>query len=418
MAIETRPQLADLVRADEVHRRVYTDPDLFAAELRRIFARTWVCVGHESEVPNPGDFKTDEIARQPILMTRHVDGQVHVLLNACRHRGALVCLEPYGTTRELRCLYHGWTYTNNGALVSVPRLASFEGGIRPSDYGLLPLPRVDSYRGFVFASLSPDGPSLAEHLGRATVYLDLLVDRAPAGTIQALKPVKYEYPGNWKLQVENYGDNYHPAMLHEAALSVDRELDAARGLSGPAGPPKYHVIERSFGYGHAMNQYAPEVRGWRDAFDDDEYRVALARRHGAERAAALAELDIHISIYPNLLLHSRMNHYRLVKPLAVDHTEVHTYPCKLVGAPDRVNAAMVRRTSEHVSPLGKIQMDDMKAFDCVQQGLQVQALEWTPLKLRGQDEHLNADGEWECFGPSEMMQRAQYREWARLMAED
>src|SRR5262249_34332953 len=188
MAIVARSPLADLVRDDEVHRRVYTDPEVFAAEMRRVFGRTWVCVGHESEVPNPGDFKTDETPRQPIVRRRHVDGEVYVLFNACRHRGALVCLEPYGSTRQFRCLYHGWTYTNNGALISVPRLANFEGSVRPSDYGLLPVPRVAKYRGFVFASLSPDGMSLDEHLGRAKVYLDLMVDRAPEGVIQAAKP--------------------------------------------------------------------------------------------------------------------------------------------------------------------------------------------------------------------------------------
>jgi phenylpropionate dioxygenase-like ring-hydroxylating dioxygenase large terminal subunit len=418
VAIVARSPLAALVRDDEVHRRVYTDPDVFAAEMRRVFGRTWVCVGHESEVPNPGDFKTDEIARQPIVMTRHVDGEVYVLFNACRHRGALVCLEPYGSTRQFRCLYHGWTYANNGALVSVPRLANFEGSVRPSDYGLLPVPRVAKYRGFVFASLSPDGMSLDEHLGRAKVYLDLMVDRAPEGVIQAAKPLKYEYPGNWKLQLENYADNYHPAILHEAALSVDREIDAERGLI-PASPEVgSYVIERSYGHGHGMAQYAPALRGWRDAFDDPEYVAALARRHGPERAAALAATDIHIMIYPNLLLHSRVNHYRLIKPLAVDHTEINTYPCKLAGAPDRVNAAVVRRTSEHVSAAGKVQIDDMKAFDCLQQGLRVEALEWILFRLRGQQEHLNADGEWECFGPSESIQRGQHREWARLMSEE
>ncbi len=91
----------------------------------------------------------------------------------------------------MRCIYHGWTYKNNGQLISVPHLARFGSDFHPRDYGLLPVPRVESYRGFVFASLSPKGPDLDEHLGRAKHYLDVMVDRAPAGTIQATKPLKY-----------------------------------------------------------------------------------------------------------------------------------------------------------------------------------------------------------------------------------
>jgi phenylpropionate dioxygenase-like ring-hydroxylating dioxygenase large terminal subunit len=414
VAVQTRSDFAPLVRDDVVHRRVYTDPAIFDAEMQRIFGRTWVCIGHESEVPEPGDFKTDHLARQPIIMTRHADGQVHVLFNACRHRGAVVCQLPRGSTRQFRCIYHGWTYTNNGALVSVPRVASFGADFRPGDYGLIPVPRVASYRGFVFASLSPYGPDLEEYLGRATHYLDVMVDRAPEGRIQATTPLRYEYSGNWKLQIENYADNYHPHVLHQSSFEVEAAVRGGRPQGWQSGPP----VERSYGHGHGMAWYPPDTRGWREAYDDPDYHDALERRYDPQRARDLAENDIHIMIYPNLLLHSRLNHYRLVKPLAVDRTEINVYPCKLVGAPEPLNAALVRASAEHVSAGGKVQVDDLKAFACVQEGLSVEALEWLVFKMRGDEEHVNADGELECFAPSEMIQRGQYREWTRLMAGD
>src|SRR2546422_9289342 len=120
MAIATRSQLEFLVKEDAVHRRVYTDPEVFAEEMRRIFGRTWVFIGHESEVPNPGDFKTDEIAGQPIIMVRHSDGDIHVLFNRCMHRGAVVCELASGNTSYFRCPYHAWSYKTNGELALVP----------------------------------------------------------------------------------------------------------------------------------------------------------------------------------------------------------------------------------------------------------------------------------------------------------
>ena len=96
--------LDDLVREDRVHRRVYTDPAIFEEELRRIFGRIWVFVGHESEVPYPGDYRTTLIGRQPVILSRHSDGQVYVLYNRCMHRGALVCREEAGNSKHFRCI--------------------------------------------------------------------------------------------------------------------------------------------------------------------------------------------------------------------------------------------------------------------------------------------------------------------------
>ena len=127
-------------------------------------------------------------------------------------------------------------------------------------------------------------------------------------------------------------------------------------------------------------------------------------------------MDMHVMIYPNLLLHHRLNHYRVVKPVAVDRTEVHTYPCKLVGAPDDLNELLIRSTGVHVSPGGDVQVDDLEAFARVQAGLQTEAVEWLLFKLRG-DEYVNDQGELANTGISEMIQRGYYREWRRLMSE-
>lgn len=402
---------ARFVRDDEVHASVYTDPAIFEAELERIFGRTWVFIGHESEVPEPGDFKTDRIGRRPILMTRDLGGSVRVLYNICRHRGATLCRESRGNSRSFSCLYHGWTFGTDGALLGVP-LEERMVDLDRTDYGLLALARVQSYRGFVFGSMSGDGPSLEEYLGRVRPYLDVMVERAPERRITALAPIKYDYPGNWKLQIENFSENYHPSVLHQ---SIFAHRARANGLPIPTMKGSAEgSLERTLSYGHAAVDFRGSRSSIHDSYDQDYLRI-LTERDGPERAERLRDNDVHILIYPNLLLHTRLNHYRVVKPLAVDRTEVDVYPCRLEGAPATVNARLAHNTANHVSPVGLVQVDDLQAFGWVQDGLQAGVLDWIPLKLHGGDEHLNADGDIEWIGASEGVIRHQYREWKRLM---
>lgn len=409
---------SELVRADEVHRRVYTDPAVFEAEMERIFCRSWLFVAHDSEVPNPGDFKTDTVAGRPIIVVRGNDRQVRVLFNACRHRGARVCYETYGSGRGFRCLYHGWMYDRAGKLIGAPMKERFQNFEPGDDFGLLPVPRVESYRGFIFASLSEAGVSLAEHLGRGRHYLDLMCDRAPDGEIEALRPIKYGYPGNWKLQLENYTDNYHPVFLHQSAFEIGMKMQKEKysGISFK-GLSEAVLRERNFGRGHGMVDYGT-TRGdtWMNAYEDPVYLTALERRHTPERARELRDLDLHMTIYPNLLLHTRQNHFRVVKPVAVDRTEVWGYPCRLKGAPERVNEVLVLNTSHHCSAMGEIQVDDMRGLAWVQEGLQADALEWLLFKLHGENEQVNEHGELEWSGAGEGVIRHQYAAWAELMA--
>lgn len=401
-----------LVRLEEVHARVYTDPEVFRQEMELVFGRTWIFIGHESEVPGNGDFKTDRIGRWPILMTRDSSGKVNVFYNICRHRGATLCHEETGNTRSFKCMYHGWSFATDGALIGVPlreRMHDFD----QAGYGLVPLTRVDSYRGFVFASLAEHGMPLETYLASVRPYLDAMIERAPNRRIAAVKPITYEFDGNWKLQIENFSENYHPSVLHQSVFA-----HRARHTGKPTTTMKDSASgsrEIALRYGHAMVDFRGTRRG-KPSPGEDAYVEALTRRDGVERAVALRDTDLHILIYPNLLLHTRFNHYRVVKPVSVDRTEIDVYPCTLDGAPDSFNEQLVHDSADHVSPVGLVQVDDMQAFDWVQDGLASGALDWMPLKLHGGDEHVNADGYLEWTGASEGVIRNQYLEWARLMS--
>ncbi len=429
MTTETRPGLQDLVQRDRVHRRVYVDPQVFQEEMRRIFKRTWLFVGHASEVPHPGDYKSDALLGQPIVMTRDGNGNIHVLFNRCRHRGAKVCNQPYGNSSSFSCLYHGWTYTNSGDLIAVPSRELCPADFDPGSFGLLPLPRVSSYRGFVFASFSPTGPSLEEHLGRVTVYLDRLIDRAPDGEVEVARPVMYEYAGNWKFQLENFVDNIHARFTHESSTHARRLLGASLGpryADAPVADPERARPGnlRLLGRGHVVCDYGTErtkipFGGYGFTGRNAEYVRLLEERYGAERGRLLADSDVHIIIYPNLLLHTQYSHYRVLKPMAVDRTVMQGYPIKLKGAPPELNEQLVSAASDHVSAAGAVQVDDMEAFGRCQEGLAVESDEWVLFPYGFSDERpVDENGEIVLPQASELVQMAQHEAWRQFMADE
>jgi len=109
------------VRDDRVHGRLYVDPAVFGEEMERIFVRGWAFVGHESEIPEPGDWVTRRIGREPVIFVRDREGTAHVLANRCAHRGTTLCWAARGNSRSFVCTYHGWTFALGGELIGVPR---------------------------------------------------------------------------------------------------------------------------------------------------------------------------------------------------------------------------------------------------------------------------------------------------------
>ena len=175
----TNEQLAGLIRQDSVHRNVYTDPEIFDLEMERIWNKAWIYVGHDSQVKQPGDYFATSIGRQPVIMTRHSDGKVYVLFNRCGHKGAQVVGESCGHMQQLRCSYHGYVFDTDGTLIHIPREEAYSGvgfGKGNPESNMQRAPRVDSYHGLVFASLTAQGPDLKTWLSGAAVSIDNLVE--------------------------------------------------------------------------------------------------------------------------------------------------------------------------------------------------------------------------------------------------
>src|SRR5881628_3990883 len=140
MAVTERTEsFADLVVDDprefRVHGTVYADAAVFEVEMERIFERTWVYAGHESELTAAGDYKTILVGTQPVILSRHEDGNVHALYNRCRHRGAVVCRQERGHSNFFRCRSHNWVYANNGDLIGMSQSTGYPDDFDRSAYG-------------------------------------------------------------------------------------------------------------------------------------------------------------------------------------------------------------------------------------------------------------------------------------------
>lgn len=218
----------------QVERAIFFDPGVHALEIERIFNRTWLYLGHESELPNADQFVTRRMGADNVILSRGRDGVLRAFLNTCRHRGAQLCRADSGSTQRFVCPYHAWSYDTTGAL----RSTSFDRQYDRAEFkklGLKRVPKLDSYHGLIFGNWDEDAPPLAEHLGDLAWYLDLLFGSTPEGSKVLTPPQRWVIETNWKIPPLNFMDTQHAMRVHKGPLA----LTQAAG-----GPPLAAVIER------------------------------------------------------------------------------------------------------------------------------------------------------------------------------
>lgn len=436
----TPSQIDALVKPDRVHRRVYADPAIFELEMARIWGRAWIYVGHDSQVKAPGDFFSTRIGRQPVVMVRHADGGVRVLYNRCGHRGAMVVAEESGSVEAFRCCYHGWTFGTDGRLLSVPLRKGYGPDFDMSDpaLGMMPVPRVAAYRGFVFASLAADGPSLEEFLGPMTASFDDLVDRAPDGEVEVAGGIaRHAYDGNWKLILENLCDGLHPLCVHASSIEAARAQDDTAYSDGAGeiavaqmrqnGAPfefwENQVEMMAYPNGHAyLGDYHSDAR-LVAAMENPAFRDYAARMEAAYGEARAKEILTvgrwNSNVYPSISFMSQFRQLRVIHPVSVDRTEVYGYCFRLRGAPESMFEDTIRFANITNATASLVLTDDLETYDRIRGGLGAEGPEWIRTSRALGTDMAEADGGIRAVnGTSELHIRNMMQAWARYMADD
>jgi phenylpropionate dioxygenase-like ring-hydroxylating dioxygenase large terminal subunit len=420
-----------LLRLDEglVHSDIYTSPEIFNLEMEKIFHRGWVYVGHDSEIPQPGDYMLKWIGAQTVIMNRDDKGKLHLFMNRCRHRANSVCQFEQGNSAFFRCAYHGWTYKNSGELIGVPfKEGAYGENFQRENFPLVEV-RMGVYRGFIWGNLTPSGISLDEHLGPSSKKsIDLFCDASPEGEIilrqGCLKGLIY---ANWKFQG---GDGYHPPFTHQANFMAMRNKRQGN-RNNPVlatGRMEDGYRCRDLGHGHYCLDLRSAGRGVQlpDTAWARDYREAMIKRYGKERAEFIMRTggNPHTVFMPNLQL---LNYdVRVLRPVAVDRFEIHFYSAFLKGVPHEMNEMRMRDTEDRMGPAGSINPDDVDMFERNQFGMRQKVNPWK-FMARGMDrEHIDDDlGTPEPYRMSgsltghyadEVTQRAQLRWWAEHLS--
>jgi len=412
--LEANTRYSRLIQPGRVHGSLYTSDEIFAEELEKIWYRSWVFVGHESEVASQNDYVRKRLGLQDVIMTRSKDGQVHLLLNRCAHRGNLVCEDNRGNSSSFRCAYHGWTYRNSGELLGYPYNKGY-GGKGQLDLRLGSVPRVASYKGFVFGSFAEDGPTLEEHLGAAKGELDRLARLSPDGEVELTAGwLQHRTKANWKLLAENETDGYHPQFVHGSIFSVTGSPIGA--LYSDAST----AVCRDLGNGHSENDLRPEFRRfaepmrWFGTTEDrvPDYVSTMRELHGEAAEEILIEGAPHVMIFPNLFV-AEIQVFN-IQPVAANESIQFATAVQLKGAPE-LNRRMVSQSIGSVGPAGMLLADDTEMYERNQRGLAELRPEWVDVSRGAGRERVDENGFRVGGATDEVGMRGFWRHYKSLM---
>ncbi|MEE4454964.1 aromatic ring-hydroxylating dioxygenase subunit alpha [Novosphingobium resinovorum] len=410
---------ASLVKDDRVHTALYKDAAIFDEEMERIFKNTWVWVAHASDVPAKNTFKTSYVGSTPVIVTRDKDQKVHVLLNRCRHRAASVCEKGKGKTSVFVCPYHGWSYGVDGALRKVPHAKGYEQELDKDEFSLVSL-RTEEYNGLIFATFKQDIEPLADFLGSAKKWIDLFMKQDAGYGIKTLGEHKFRFPGNWKIQLENTTDAYHFPIVHKTFLdSLDAETEDVFDVLGQGG-----WVE-DLGNGHSVMVMIPDLIDLEDNLDAPipERFAELAqelRDEGHDDATvrrvvrAVGGSGFNLNLFPNVAC--SMAFFRVLRPVAVDETEITHVAIGMDGGPVAGNRMRLRLHEHFQGPMGFGTPDDAEGWERVQRGARAGDDLWIMLN-RGVDapEGVAEIGHNAGDVSAETGMRAAYQQWKRMM---
>ncbi len=427
-----------------ISRDVFVNQDIYQQELEQVFARAWLLVGHESQIPNPNDFYISRMGEESVILTRDRQDKIHVLLNTCRHRGMKVCRYDEGNTPVFSCPYHGWSYSTDGNLVSVPGeligvpqfATAYHGELEKEQWGLISVPKMHIYKGLIWACWDKDAPDWDDYMGDMRICLDDMLDSRDGreGGAEFIPGVqKWILPSNYKFATENFiGDGYH-GISHRSEILIG---------TGPGGPgSERHAMDanRPSGGSISFPKLGHGTLGSPLHQDYDWFPVFEAPNHPSENTRVIAEYFEEVkrkrrerigdkriissgvgSVFPNMSYHSRFPRtIALWHPNGPQSTEGWRLTVVDKDAPDEVKDMLRRYSLRYSGPGGLTEEDDMENWNYASE-----ASSGTIALRRQYNYQLNlnravpADGLKDAVftpGTGEQNQRHYYHRWAEFM---
>lgn len=404
--------------------RIYTDEDLYQLELERVFGRSWLLMGHETQIPKPGDFMTNYMGEDPVIVVRQKNGDIRVFLNQCRHRGMRICRADSGNAKSFTCSYHGWAYDTAGNLVNVPFEAEAFPCMKKDEWGPLQA-RVETYKGLIFANWDADAPDLDTYLGEAKFYMDHMFDRTEAGTVAIPGVQKWVIPCNWKFAAEQFcSDMYHAGTtshLSGILAGLPDGVDLA-DLSPPTTGIQYRALWGGHGTGFYIGDpnlllaiMGPVIT---DYWTKGPAAEKAAKRLGSdERGTQL--MAQHMTIFPTCSFLPGINTIRAWHPRGPNELEVWAFTVVDADAPDDIKEEYRRQTLRTFSAGGVFEQDDGENWVEIQHVLRGHKARSRPFNAEmglnmGKEDNPEYPGRI-SYVYSEEAARGLYTQWQRMM---
>jgi phenylpropionate dioxygenase-like ring-hydroxylating dioxygenase large terminal subunit len=372
MALSPSIQAMMRPEAGVISREIFVDAEVYQLELKKLFTRAWLFVGHESLIPNPGDFYASRMGEESVILCRDKRGEIHVFLNSCRHRGMKVCRYDQGNTSLFTCPYHSWSYTTDGKLQGVPQYRTlYEGHLDRDEWSLIKVAQMTNYKGSIWATWDADAPDFVTYLGDARVHLDEVLDCRDGreGGSEVIGVMKWVMPANWKFAAENFlGDSYHNPS-HRSVDLIGIGPSAAKGVKGRRDGEMQEAqhVWVSFPPGHGIHSIVqPEDNDYVESFKDDPeiedyFRHCYherKRRLGNERARLLG---FTATYFPNTSVLARQPRgFCAWHPNGPTSTEAWRFFLVDKDAPAKVKDRLRRYYMRYSGPPGMTEQDDME----------------------------------------------------------
>ena len=325
-------------------RQIFSSQEIYQQELEKIFARCWLYLGHESQIPQPNDFLSTYMGEDPILLCRGSDGKIRAFLNMCRHRGNRVCRADQGNAKDFMCSYHGWTFNTEGRLIGVPGMKEiYSGELDMDQWGLVPVAQLDSFKGLIFATFDPQAPPLLEYLNGQERELGIMFDRRAGGTEIIGGAHKWIMNANWKYAADNFiGDDGHHTITHMSVRRVPIDK-------------RYYARTNDDSLEDKNRRLALVPEGVIRDYHSKHFNE-LVERIGPE----LAERPgLVTTVFPNVSPNFTRHMIRVWHPRGPDKTEIWSYCVVDKDAPAEVKDAMRLHLTQTFGPAGNLEQDDM-----------------------------------------------------------